>query len=501
MKKRRPLVFALALAACSAAGPTTTSGVAPTEDVHVDSDAGDSDRAQAPTAVTDAGASRADAASPFVVPPFLAPHDVRDGFLRDPSGRTTILRGVNLSGKNKYAPYFDQKTQADFDRLSADWSMNSIRLVTTWAAIEPAEGVYDDAFLDALALRVEWARNAHLFVVVDMHQDVYGEGFAMGGGDGAPTWTCDAIHYASFSPAFLWTANYLSSHVQACYDHFWSTPSLKAHYREAWRRIARRLAAYDNVVGFDVMNEPFWGSYLPLAFEHDLLMPLYEDVVAAVRTEAPDWVAFIEPSSARNFVGKTALPKPTFQRFMFAPHSYDPLAESGIAFDKSRRAAIVSNVAALWQEARALGGGLWIGEYGSVSTLGGVYDYMDAQYEGMSAVAASSAYWDYSDGGYGLVTTDGGEKTSLMPTVVRPYPEAVAGTPLGWTFDAGTRSFTLRYHADASVKAPTVIAVPAREYPAGPTVACVGCKWVRVGDQLFVTEPPTGDPAVISLHP
>jgi len=76
--------------------------------------------------------------------------------------------------------------------------MNSIRFLMTWAAIEPQKGVYDDAYLDAVATRIEWAKAANLLVVLDMHDDVYGEGFVKGGGDGAPMWTCDASNYASF---------------------------------------------------------------------------------------------------------------------------------------------------------------------------------------------------------------------------------------------------------------------------------------------------------------
>jgi endoglycosylceramidase len=433
-------------------------------------------------------------------PLLVAPRQVVHGFMRDPSGRTVILRGVNLTGKNKYYPYLDDKTQADYERVRADWGLNSIRLVTTWAAIEPAEGSYDDAFLDRLALRVEWARQANVLVVVDMHQDVYGEGFSTGGGDGAPRWTCDASHYANFTPAFTWTANYLSADVRACYDHFWQSAELQDHYAEAWRRVAKRLASYDNVVGFDIMNEPFFGTHLPTTFERDRLMPLYEKVVGVVRSEAPGWIAFVEPSSTRNYTGINGLPKPTFANYMFAPHSYDPMSELGVAFDNSRRAKVIDNVNTLWQEAKALGGGLWIGEYGGTATLPGIADYMNANYDGMGAVAASSAYWDYS-GSYGFIGDDGNEQTTITDAVVRPYPEAIAGTPVKWTFDPSTKAFSMTYHADQSTSGPTVISVPARVYPNGHQVLCAGCIAATVGAYVVVTAPPSGDPAVITVRP
>src|SRR5262249_53067895 len=125
---------------------------------------------------------------------------VRGGFLRDAQGRAVILRGANVSGKNKNPPFFDFHGPAAFARMRADWGMNAVRFLVEWAAIEPEEGQYDDAYLDAVAQRIEWAQAADLYVVVDMHQDVYGQGFASGGGDGAPLWTCDASNYASFTP-------------------------------------------------------------------------------------------------------------------------------------------------------------------------------------------------------------------------------------------------------------------------------------------------------------
>src|SRR5688572_2330687 len=121
------------------------------------------------------------------------PH-VADGFIRTADGRALVLRGVNLAGRNRWPPYFDFHGPDDFLRVRRDWAMNSIRLITTWAAIEPVRGRYDEAYLDALAERVVWAGQAGLYVIIDLHQDVFGEGF---GGDGFPRWTCDETRYAA----------------------------------------------------------------------------------------------------------------------------------------------------------------------------------------------------------------------------------------------------------------------------------------------------------------
>jgi endoglycosylceramidase len=411
-------------------------------------------------------------------------------FLRDRSGRAVVLRGVNVGAK--HAPWFDFQGPSDFARIRKDWGMNSVRLLVLWAAVEPQKGQYDDAYLDALADRVRWASDANLAVVLDMHQDVYGEGFAVGGGDGAPLWTCDAKSYASFVPADQWFVNVFSKEVMGCWDGFWSDGDLQAHYVEAWRRVAKRCATFENVIGFDPMNEPYWGSYSVLAFEQDKLQPLYERITAAVRGEAPGWIAFLEPSALRNGGGHTNLTTPSFGNFVYAPHSYDRNAESGNGFDPMSRQSILTNVSALADEARELGAPLWIGEYGGMNASPGIAAYMTAQYDATASVAASSMYWSYSKGSYGMIAMDGSEAQPLVDTLVRPYPERVAGDPIDWSWDAGV--FTLRWHPQAGQ---TIISVPSRSYPKGYTVDC-GCKWHTNGASLIVDEAP--NPATLVVR-
>ena len=167
---------------------------------------------------------------------------VAGGFLRAPDGRAVILRGVNLSGTQKNAPYLDDKSAGDYARVRTDWGMNAIRFVMTWSAVEPDEGRYDDAYLDAIAARMQWADAAGLAVVLDMHEDVYGEGF---GFDGAPRWTCEQARYDAFMPQMPWFVNTLDPNVEACVDGFYTRADLQAALRRgvaARRRAARQVA-------------------------------------------------------------------------------------------------------------------------------------------------------------------------------------------------------------------------------------------------------------------
>ena len=423
---------------------------------------------------------------------------VSGGFVRGPDHRAVILRGVNVSGDQKSAPYLDDKQLADYQRISSDWGMNAIRFLFTWSAIEPTQGQYDDVWLDKVRERMDWAEASGLSVILDMHEDIYGEGF---GFDGAPKWTCDASHYAAFTPRSPWFLSAIDPNVEACVDHFYTDDATRERFVAAWAHVATRLADKSAIIGFDTLNEPAWGSYPIGAFEQDRLMPLDAEVVAAVRAAAPGWIAFVEPSSSRNAGIPTGLTSPSYGDIVYAPHSYDANAEGGSGFDPAHRAAVISNIARLQTEAQNLGAALWIGEYGGDASTPGIAEYMTAQYDGMGAVAASSMYWDDSRGGYGLLAADGSEKPILVDTVVRPFPAKVAGDPVSWTYDAATSTFQFTWKPDLSLTLPTEISIPPRRYPKGYQVECGGCVSQMQMGKLVITQPPTSNPAIVTIHP
>jgi endoglycosylceramidase len=424
---------------------------------------------------------------------------VADGHLRAPDGRAAILRGVNLSNAHKTPPYLDPAPIEEWVRLRRDFGFNAVRFVMTWAAIEPERGRYDDAYLDGVLERLGWAETAGLHVVLDMHQDVYGEGF---GFDGAPRWTCDEANYQAFVRTEPWFVNNFDPHVIACVDHFYDDPDVRARFIAAWAHAAARLRGARAVVGFDVLNEPMWGSYSSFDYERDKLMPLYREVVAEVRRHAPDWVAFLEPGASRNLGFPTSLEPMGIRDVVYAPHAYDSSAENGQGFDPAQRTAVIENAAGLRAEASRLGAALWIGEYGGPADASGIVEYMDAEYDAFAAVAAGSMFWSYDRGdGYALLEADGSEKPVLANVLVRPTPELVAGDPLSWSWDEATTTFRFTYEPDLELALPTEISVPARIYPAGYTVDCGGCSVEQVEGRLLVHSPPPGSPATVTLQP
>lgn len=425
---------------------------------------------------------------------------VESGVIRDPEGRAVLLRGASVSGRHKEPPFSDFHGPADYARMRDDWGMNAVRYLVSWAALEPERGVYDEAYLAEVRRRVQEASDAGLFVFVDLHQDLYGLGFP--GGNGAPAWTCDASHYAAYTPTTPWFLNYLDPEVIACVDGFWSSRDLQSHAVEAWRRLAAALKDVDGFRGFDPLNEPYWGSTQYDVFEEKRLAPWYRQVIAAVRESRPDALAFLEPASSRNLGLASHLPAFTEPNVVYAPHAYDPDAESGLGFDPARRDAIIENVRLLREEADARGAALVLGEYGGTASHPGIGEYMDAVYAAAARVKAGATYWDYSKSdGYGLLAADGSEKPALLDAVARPYPERVAGTLEAFSFDATTRTLEVRFTPDATITAPTLIRVPKRGWPNGADVTCSGCTAAERSGSVEVT-PSSGATSVrVTVRP
>lgn len=432
-----------------------------------------------------------------VKPPRPTTFYVDGGAIRDPSGRSVVMRGVNLAGAHKQKPYVSDFQPADYARIKNDWGMNALRFLVSWAGLEPTRGAYDQNYLAEIDKRIGWAHDAGLLVVLDMHQDLYGEGFL--GGDGAPRWTCEESRYAAFKPTTPWFLGSLDPNVGACFDTLWNDADVRGHLVEAWHQLAMRLAKYDNVIGFDPLNEPFWGTAPLQTFEAERLAPFYGEVTNAVRGVAPGWLVFAEPSASRNLGFGSSFPKLPFEGVVYAPHAYDPSAESGMGFDPDHRQSMLQKLSDMRDEATTMGASLFIGEYGGDPGQPGIAEYMTAAYDGAGAVGASTTYWAYDkkDDGYGLLHTDGTEKKELADVLTRPYPERVAGKLLSYGFDASMQTATIQWEPDPTVDAPTEIAVPVRLFPRGVVVECGGCMVEEEPGTVRLRTSPPGNPVVV----
>ena len=110
-----------------------------------------------------------------------------DGF-HDPQGRLMYFRGVNIAANSKYPPFIPFEDARWWDLL-ASWGFNMVRFTLFWEAIEPQPGIYDRSYLDRVEQMVDRASVRGMYILLDMHQDLYSRWLH---GDGAPTWTFPA---------------------------------------------------------------------------------------------------------------------------------------------------------------------------------------------------------------------------------------------------------------------------------------------------------------------
>jgi endoglycosylceramidase len=387
--------------------------------------------------------------------------------LIDDEGRVVILRGTNVSGDSKDPPDFmpnDFETEEDFARLRDELGMNAIRYLVFWEAIEPEQGTYDTAYLEEVHRRVAAAIAAGLFVVVDMHQDVYGRGF---GFDGAPAWTCDEALYTSFdmNRPSEWYLGYARPEVQECFDRFYTEH--RTAFARAWAELARVLSDLD-VFAYEVLNEPSWGSMAVTSFERNVLPAFYTEVIDAIRAVDPEPYVMIEPSSTANVGLGTDLIAPDRPRLVLAPHVYPPGLETGSGWTGNRE-FLDDWLEGLRRDALQRDLPLVITELGARPSIDGALRYLDEVYDALDAAGLGALQWDASRGSYGIYADDG-TISEVGAAVARPYPSRTSGTPILWSWDGARFTYTWTDRGEGE----TVIMAPSVAFPDGFDVSDAG---------------------------
>jgi endoglycosylceramidase len=416
---------------------------------------------------------------------------IRDGQLRDAHGRRVVLHGVNVV--YKLAPYLPDFTRADARRVRG-WGMNAIRLGVSWRALEPARGAVDAGYVARLRKLVRLAGDEGLWVLVDMHQDVWSERY---GGEGAPDWaTLDDGQ--PFMPA-PFPYGYLQPAVGRALTSFWTNrDSIRSEYVRAYAALAGALAHERAVIGYDAFNEPVCELALaPCALPPkpeaaaQYLEPFYRELVPALRRADSDSPTFYEDWLTTDFGYPFSVRAPSsglglsYHVYCGQPIRMDPCPT------QERQALSQGVIAARVNHAAPL-----VTEFGATEKLGVLRRVAD----GADAAGVGWLYWQYktyddpttsaaSEGpdAESLVTPGGAVKAAKARTLARAYPQRIAGHDARWTYRASDGRFTLRWTAVRG--ADTVIALPALAYPHGFAVRAAG---VRVVSRAPLTLRGTG---------
>lgn len=445
---------------------------------------------------------------------------VERGVFKDSLDRQVILHGMNWVNKDRASNLKFPQTLEDF-KLMRNWGVNCIRLGITWSALEPQPGQYDMPYLQRLLKCVRWAKENGIYILLDMHQDLYGEKF----GNGAPLWaTLDngLPHQATE----VWDdAYYTSPAIKTSFDNFWKNlpatdgVGIQQHLVNAWQFVGKYFADQTNVVGFDIMNEPFIGGAVDTVqetfltelvklyqqdgkaispeelfskwtsttgreeimnrlndtiafknvinatepfyarFEQEELMPFYQRVYDAIRQVNTNHMFFTEPSVSANIgiYSHISLFKANIKNIqqVYAPHAYDLVTDTKFV-DNASFTRLELIYKQEQKKANEMNLPLMIGEWGA---------FYGASKEVVSVAAfsakiqeqllCSDLYWSYSSDL---------QNRLFFPSINRAYPMATVGKLIFYRYDVEKHMLTIKWKEVANAKAGTLIFIPSTTF-------------------------------------
>ena len=338
---------------------------------------------------------------------------VEGGRIVDAAGRTVLLRGVNV---NQLGDYFQGSpttpatmpfSRDDVDRIAA-LGLNSIRLLVHWSLLEPEPGFRDPAYLARIAEAVGWARDAGLYVVLDMHQDAWGKYINTArdescqaplshniGWDGAPEWATltDGL------PRCRLSLREASAAAAQAWESFWvDRDAIQTHLVETWAWLAGAFKDDPTVAGYDLLNEPNPGFTLAVTdatFIGEFHRRALDAIRVAERGGIPK-IVFFEPVATWSATG-VGIPRPftTDAQIVYAPHIYLGSISADKAVTGEEVVPLRAGFEQAQREAAAYGTTFWVGEWGPFSDEAGDGDYA-ARYAALEdEFQVGSAFWQW----------------------------------------------------------------------------------------------------------
>lgn len=185
----------------------------------------------------------------------------------DEFGRTRIFNGMNIDDKHVNCKEFHYKLDEEFFKKYRAHGFDIIRLAITWQNLEPQIEQYNESYLESIDKIFALAEKYGVYILLDMHQDLYSQNDGKCVGDGAPSWAAVTDGAKPRMPFFVWADGYfMGKWVRNEFDNFWNNTEvqgkgLQDRYCELWQMLAKRYGDSPALFGYDLMNEPFPGSY------------------------------------------------------------------------------------------------------------------------------------------------------------------------------------------------------------------------------------------------
>jgi endoglycosylceramidase len=427
----------------------------------------------------------------------LMPISTTDTWLTNGAGQIVLLHGLNETYKEApFEPSASGFSDDDAAFLAAN-GFNVVRLGVIWAGVEPEPGVYDTAYIKSIQKTVQTLASHGIYTVLDFHQDEYS---AVYGGEGAPAWASQSGGLPNTSLSFP-INEFVDPAQTHAWDAFWSNAQapnqlgLEDDYSQMLETVAGTFNGNTDVLGYELMNEPYPGSQaVPTLlgspfFDSEELTPFYNQAASAIRAVDPSTTIFYEPNLISSFgVAPPKLGTVDASNTVYSYHNYLPnYVPIPILED------LVPIEAQAYTQANDIPS--FLTEFGATNSQSSLTAAMQPADQDLT----SWTEWAYS--GQGDITTAGDPNeealvfnpelpptgdnvnTANLTTLAEPYPQAISGTPTSFSFTNGTFQFSYSTEkADGSgsfdAGAATNISVPTVEFPNGYQVTVTGGKVV-----------------------
>ena len=409
-------------------------------------------------------------------------------FMIDQYSRSIIYHGVNVV--YKIPPYYpnyitfntnNSFTTQDMQNLN-DWGMNVIRLYVAWEGTEPIRGSYNLTYLDVIRNITRDCVQYNISVLLDLHQDVLSRKFC---GEGMPNW---AVNRTSFADPQTYSFEYdqegypslsdcqqnifatyyytydVASAFQTLYNN---TNGLTDSFVALWRQIADYMKDEPNVIGYELINEPFFGDIyndpnllISGVADAEWLTPLYQKTNDQIRTVDNNTIIFFESTYDPLSLGFTQGPGgPEYNdRQLFAYHVY---CQDQNGDPENRLFCSLDDYNTFYrceQLGQKLNISTFITEFGAVSDSSAGIDELIYITQSADQYLRSWIYWQYKYY-YDLTTSsippnaesfydsNGDLQVNKVMTLAYPYVYATCGVPLQSKFDYFSHILTYTYRA------------------------------------------------------
>jgi endoglycosylceramidase len=440
-------------------------------------------------------------------------------WMTDQQGRVIIFRGVNLVNKKSPYTYLNSGITEEDARIIRAAGMNVVRLGIFWDAIEPIPGQYNDAYLKDISSTITMLKSYGINTLLDMHQDQYSSSC---NGVGAPDWAT-IINLAKFpkgcNPNKLPfpRGELTDPSVSDAWDGFWQNKSsastglvgLQDRYAATWAYVAKSIGDTPGIVGYEIMNEPYPGTVCKakklgdecILYDQGVYAKFIELVSSKIRNVDSKTLIFFEPSVFFDFGTATHVIPPNVPNVGFSFHPYLTMNHVlANAFVYHNKYPTLPLLATEW--------GAFTGDKPLTENM--VPAEITAGSMSLDKAMMPAIYWTYVNPApisflpdaykQGLVRDLNKPRTvpnlmvDRLNALTWPYPQAVAGMPLEWSFNPERRLFQMSYDSNSpsgrrlDVNALTEIVLPSERFKNGYEVFVEGARVVspRNADKLVI---------------